>query len=243
MPKISKEKFDAMGQHKGRTTDKTKYEFDLHYSIGDNIFYFEQEAIVKAIPKAKGCGAAFKACDTRNKAIAVMQALIGEAITPNKVIAISIQVGMRAITTYTETVNKEVRKKDAPLMTTVSVDSDGSGWFGEFSQHTLGLKINRFYVYNLGESNEQEILISVPHTWKIPSKKEPKFRSMFQNYLFLDWTPEREAYITSLCNNLDNLAATLLAFLAKGIAENGGDFAQFIDNGAQLALPTTSPIS
>lgn len=229
MAKISKEKFDHFGQHEGRTTFKGKLELDLYYNGLDHHFYFDADDIKKKLPDVEINTYSFRVCDTRDKALNMVKALVESSLNPKKVLALTLNTGTRALSTYIDARPKEV--KDKALRLALNISSDDNGIYGYKTNHVLGIQLNRYYVYELSEKREDDLLLSVSPSWRLPSIKRYSTRREYEKSLIIDWTPEREKYLVSVCERLNNLGATLLLFLAQGIDAHGSDFGKFIDNG------------
>ncbi len=224
MAKICKVKFDSFGQNK---EDGNYPELQLYYSGTSFYFYFDNDEILKHFPKADFSRSDFSICDTRQKAINLMRVIAEDQLAPKRIIGLSISLGQRAMNKYWKERPKGI--EDKPLMWATKIESDGDWGRSYRTQHQLGLSLNRFLIYEISDRREDDVMVSVNDKWHTPSSKQYSTRPNEDRSLLIDWTEEREKYLVDVCSKLDNLATSLLLFLAKGIALNENDFGKFID--------------
>lgn len=236
MAKIGKVKVDRLGKHDHFDDRKSPYELTLYYDGTNYYFYFDIDELKKFFPNLVASQSDFSSCDTRDKAIQLVQLLITDNLPHKKMLAISLSMGLRGMNGYQDKRVKGKAINDRPLMLATSIERDDFG-DDEYTTHQLGMRLSRYLCYEISDKREEDILIPVGGDWTVFTHRKNYFtRSQKERILLTEWTEEREKTLIDFCSKLDQLATNLLLYLAKGLANNDGDFGKFIDATSQPAL-------
>lgn len=235
MPKLGKVQFDALGKEMRSDEAKAAYELELYYTQKDDYFYFERGDVLKCFPKYDYSQREFEGCKTREMALIAFKILVDKAIVPKRMLAVTITIGLNAMTEYSERKPKGTGRHDQSLMRATSIETHYSK-FQDSIKHTLGVHVKKLLCYELTDNRNEDLLISAHDTWTPETYRQFTNRREHEKSLLVEWTEERERYLLALCKQLDNIGANLLLFLASGLGANGSDFGKFIDTHVQPAL-------
>ena len=213
MPKLNKEKFDIDGTVKARTTSTGFFELYLHYNASDHYFYFETEDILKCLPDLtrNNVDFAFKKCRSRDMAIMVMNEIISSRYEKKRYLGVKLAI------------SKPVLKNLQANGTILERHIDNQS-FNSWRDCMLSVEIER---HNSIQEGGTKLYSQVDENWKSNSNIWNPNR---HNGMMIEWTPEREQYLMSICEKLDTMAENLVTFLLMGQDSTNGDLGEFIDN-------------
>lgn len=224
MPKICTEKFDSIGKHMGRTTSTGRITFDLHFSVQDNNFYFDRNEIREKFPDLEKQATAkkvmigeddffidhknplpnFSHCYTRRQAVMAMEIFLRGEIFSGKITKVLvIEMAMPVRTAKPNMQPDHIRKMLGGYF------SESRSWdnLGAESQNFgIALKFKRLYKI---ERNDTVIYADSIGVWKKPNVSELSYG----NQNAVDWTPELEAFLIKMQNELERICTQTLEFL------------------------------
>lgn len=209
MAKLNKEKFELGGYHKNyRTTGSGDMELYLHYDVHHHTFYFEGDEIKKHLGE-KVTAPDFSKCFTREDAIKVMKWMIDKNTVNTKMIR--IEIGMPSelfcvpnpaykIEGYDkkEIINPSLPKHLAEML---------NGSFGEGS----GLSIKFQRVMKI-ESNGVAGVADCDENWNYDKRYVHRWS---REGNLIEYTPEREAFLTNVQNQMNLMCKKVLDFFKE----------------------------
>ena len=227
MAKLGKVKFNSEGKVLKNTTDRGPLTLILHYDNRKDLFYFEYKDLTDQIELSTPMGSSgfhsmFKGCDTKAKAVSIVEVLLEKNMPCERYIALRIGVNMLDIN-RTDLDNQFMREC---VFNVTNYNGSSSGISNDtFSALTMSVvKVLKYTSITTG-------MVIYAHTDKDWKKKDDKLTvridNPYHNRLMIPWTKEREEYIDSMSNNLLTISQKLLEFISKGM--DGNSFTDFID--------------
>jgi len=223
MAKLGKQKFSVTGEHDSvRTTFSGTIEMYLYYDTEGDFFYFDRAEMEKYLPK-DSVGSyhktVFGECNTKQKAIDIIETLFATEVKETKKLRIEIGVNSDLYKVQNPKHKKEAGKSDdirtwsfeeeriidptLPQYLREMLERGGSVY-----GHGLTLKFDRI----------MEIEVKGIKKYVECDKNWHYKRSHFSGHdaNLIDWTPSAEAFLIDTQGRIDELGKIILKFFNAG---------------------------
>jgi len=219
MPKVGLEKFNVAGAFMGRTTFKGQIELDLWYEKSTDCFFFKNKDLLELFGEGeqykgnqKVSETFFHKCKTRNEAINAMKFLLEEKPKKTKMLSIKIKMPSRLFMIPNPKKGKDrwaddkIKDEKLPEHLREMLDDIFAG---------SGIEITVGKVMKI-ESGEYVMYGDCNDDWSYDKNNchQNTYRQL------IEWTPERERFLTSIQEQMDILCTKVLDFFSTDSLEH-----------------------
>ncbi len=216
MAKLNKQKFNNVGFHREeRTTSSSNIELYLYYNTEDEYFYFDIIELLKYFKKEDlpNTKSYFGKCDSKEKAINAMKALIVKGGKETKYLR--IMIGMPDM--HWKIANPEKNERGSYSYEKYISDPNIPPYLADMlkrgkthSDTSSGLTIDFTKVIKI-EQNNSIHFVECNKEW---GYRESSLSGNGDN--LIEWTQEREDFIINAQNKLNNLCMSVLNYFNAG---------------------------
>jgi len=205
MAKLGKTKIMLSGDVISHTTSPGDIEVYMYYSVDKDHFYFEKEELSKYIPNCEIGEYEFRGCKTKEQAIAIVKAYVGDVSEKKRYLRINLSI--EAVMDK----SKEELSKQLQEMCTWSganyrniTSAENKKIRGE-SKRNIGVSIERVLKVSVGE---EFVYLSCGADWELRAGKYAGTHS----HNLIEWTQEIEDFIINMQSTMDKMCKQIVDF-------------------------------
>lgn len=222
MAKLGKQKFSLSGDHNSsRTTFSGTIELYLHYSTEMDFFYFDREEMKKYLPEdvmANFKEHVFGDCDTKDKAVRVIELLISSQIKEKR--KLRIEIGMSSdiykVPNPEYGKNKDHSLKNWNPQDPTIIDPALPSYLKEMLGRGGGVYGGSGLTLNFSRIMEVELNGTKRYAGCNSDWKYTRSDLSHHGANLIDWTPEAEKFLIETQSTLDSLCGIVLKFFNAG---------------------------